>query len=100
MDSVWVEVTLVAIGILLNGFFAGSEIALVSARVSRLSQLREEGARGAATALRLKEAPDVFLATIQIAITLVGTIASAIGGATAAGALTPRLVELGFGAAA
>ncbi len=100
MDSVWGELTLIAIGILLNGFFSGSEIALVSARISRLAQLRETGIRGAATAMRLKEMPDVFLATIQIAITLVGTISAAVGGAAASQALTPLLAELGHGGAA
>jgi putative hemolysin len=41
MDNVWVEITLIAVGILANGFFAASEIALVSARPSRLAQLQE-----------------------------------------------------------
>jgi putative hemolysin len=53
-----------------------------------------------AVALRLKESPDTFLATVQIGITLVGTLASAIGGATAAEALTPILADLGLGQAA
>jgi putative hemolysin len=44
--------------------------------------------------LRLKEAPDAFLATIQIAITSVGTLASAVGGAAAVEALTPALAAL------
>ncbi|HEU5320770.1 MAG TPA: hemolysin family protein, partial [Methylomirabilota bacterium] len=51
-------------------------------------------------ALALKERPEVFLATIQIAITLVGTLASAVGGAAAVEALTPWLATLGAGAAA
>ena len=97
MDSLWIEVTLIAIGILANGFFAGSEIALVSARISRLAQLREAHVTGAAAAMRLKESPETFLATIQIAITAVGTLASAIGGATAVEALTPLLIDAGLG---
>src|SRR5919106_6609635 len=98
MDSITVEIVLIAIGILANGFFAGSEIALVSSRVSRLAELRQQGVRGAATAMRLKEKPEVFLATVQIAITAVGTLASAVGGATAVEALTPKLADLGLGA--
>jgi putative hemolysin len=98
MDSITVEIVLIAIGILANGFFAGSEIALVSSRVSRLAELRQQAVRGAATAMRLKEKPEVFLATVQIAITAVGTLASAVGGATAVEALTPKLADLGLGA--
>jgi putative hemolysin len=98
MDSFWIDVTLVAVGILANGFFAGSEIALVSARISRLAQLREAHVTGAAAAMRLKESPETFLATIQIAITAVGTLASAVGGVTAVEALKPLLVGAGLGA--
>jgi putative hemolysin len=100
MDTLWVEIVLIVVGITANGFFAGSEIALISARISRLAQLRDEGVAGAATALRLRESPDAFLATIQVAITTVGTLASAVGGATAVRALTPLLEDLGLGRAA
>jgi putative hemolysin len=96
MDAIWVELLLIAVSILANGFFAGSEIALVSARVGRLAQLRAEGVAGAALAGQLKERPESFLATIQIAITLVGTLASAVGGAAAVEALTPWLAGLGI----
>ena len=96
MDSIWVEIFLIGVSILANAFFAGSEIALVSARPSRLSQLRAQGVPGADVAEALKKDPDAFLATIQMAITLVGTLASAVGGAAAAEALTPRLQALGL----
>jgi putative hemolysin len=95
--GIGIELTLIVLAILLNGFFAASEIALVSARISRLASLR---AAGAAVAMRLKESPETFLATVQIGITLVGTLASAVGGATAADALTPVFRELGLGQAA
>jgi putative hemolysin len=94
MDNVWIEVTLVVVAIVVNGFFSGSEIALVSARIARLVELRRAGARGAATALALKESPESFLATIQIATTLVGALASAVGGAAAIERLTPVLAAL------
>jgi putative hemolysin len=96
MDSIWVEILLIGVSILANAFFAGAEIALVSARPSRLSQLRAHGVRGAEAAAALKKDPDAFLATIQMAITLVGTLASAVGGAAAAEALTPRLQAVGL----
>jgi putative hemolysin len=96
MDSFWIEVVLVVVAIVVNGFFSGSEIALVSARIARLAELRRAGIRGAATALELKESPESFLATIQIAITLVGALASAVGGAAAIERLTPALARLPF----
>lgn len=99
MDTIWVELTLIVFGVVLNGFFAASEIALVSSRVSRLAEIARRSA-AAAGALRLKERPDTFLATIQIGITLVGTLTSAIGGATAVGALTPLLADAGLGSVA
>ena len=99
MDTIWVELTLIVFGVVLNGFFAASEIALVSSRVSRLAEIARRSA-AAAVALRLKERPETFLATIQIGITLVGTLTSAIGGATAVEALTPLLADAGLGTAA
>ena len=67
MDTVWLEVVLILVAIIANGFFSGSEIAMVSARPSRLAQLRDEGVRGAQRALDLKATPETFLATVQIA---------------------------------
>ena len=95
-NSIWVEIFLIGVSILANAFFAGSELALVSARPSRLSQLRAEGVSGAETAEALKKDPNAFLATIQIAITLVGTPTSAVGGTAAAEALTPWLQGVGL----
>jgi putative hemolysin len=97
MEDISLELLLILVGMLANGFFAGSEIALVSARVGRLAELRQQGVTGAATAMRLKESPEAFLATIQIAITALGTLASVVGGATAVGALIPWLAALGLG---
>lgn len=94
METIWLELVLIVVAILSNGFFAGSEIGLISSRISRLAQLRQEGSTGAASAMKLKEHPEAFLATIQIAITAVSTFASAVGGATAIEALTPWLAGL------
>jgi putative hemolysin len=58
MDSIWIELILIGVSVLANGFFAGSEIALVSSRMSRLVHLRGEGVAGAAQAIRLKESPE------------------------------------------
>jgi len=58
--GIGVELIIIMLAILLNGFFAASEIALVSARISRLASTRTASA---AVAMRLKESPETFLAT-------------------------------------
>ncbi|MBP7338722.1 hemolysin family protein [Niveispirillum sp.] len=85
------ELAAVLFLILLNGFFAMSEMAVVSARKIRLQQMAEEGSRGARTALALQEDPSRFLSTVQIGITLIGVINGAVGGATLAERLAPFL---------
>jgi putative hemolysin len=66
-----------------------SEMAVVSSRKSRLQQMADEGNNNAKTALDLANTPNEFLSTIQIGITLVGTLAGAFGGATIADELSP-----------
>lgn len=66
---------------LANGFFAGSEIAIVSARRSRLEAQANAGRQAARRAISLAENPDRFLATVQVGITLIGTFSAAFGGA-------------------
>lgn len=65
--------------ILLNGVFAMSEIALVSARRQRLVQLVEAGQHGAARALELSADPTRFLSTVQVGITSIGILSGAVG---------------------
>lgn len=88
------EIILILIFIIINGFFAASEIAIVSMRRSRIKQLIEEGRLNADVLHRLREKPDRFLATIQIGVTIAGALASAIGGAAAAENLKPLLKSL------
>ncbi len=64
---------------LLNGLFAMAEIALVSARKARLTQLAEDGSRGAARALELSADPTRLLSTVQVGITSIGILSGAIG---------------------
>jgi putative hemolysin len=94
MQGLFFEVFLIAILILLNGYLAGTEIAVVTARKSNIKQMAESGKRNAKIFLRLKEEPDRFLATIQIGITTVGVLASAIGGAASVKVLEPLLKEV------
>jgi putative hemolysin len=67
---------------LLNGFFAMSELAIVSSRTSRLRGMADNQVRGAKVALRLVGDPTGFLSTVQVGITLVGIFAGAYSGAT------------------
>ena len=73
--------------ILIGGFFAASEIALITVKRHRLNQLVGEGSRAARVAQRLTDDPSRFLATIQIAITFLGFLASAVGAISLSGAL-------------
>lgn len=82
---------------LVNGFFAMSEMALVSARKSRLVPLAEEGDARAARAIELGENPNRFLSSVQIGITLVGLLAGAASGASLAGHLGGYLIEVAPG---
>lgn len=84
MTAVLLEVLFVFLLAIANGVLAMSEIAVVSARKVRLQQRAEHGDKGARIALELAEAPDRFLSTVQIGITLVGILAGALGGATIA----------------
>ncbi|MBB4638220.1 hemolysin family protein [Longimicrobium terrae] len=81
MGSIGTEVLIVILLLVANGVFSMSEIAVVSARKTRLQQRAEQGDAAAARALQLAESPERFLATVQVGITLVGTLAGAFGGA-------------------
>lgn len=70
--------------ILLNGIFSMSEVALISARKSKLSTDAKKGNKSAAVALALSEEPERFLSTVQIGITLIGILTGLFSGATIA----------------
>ena len=82
--------------ILLNGVFSMSEVALISARKSKLTADAKKGNNAAATALKLQEVPDIFLSTIQIGITLIGILTGLFSGATIAAELGNYLAGLGI----
>ena len=78
----WAEIIVVLALILVNGFFAMSELALVSSRQAELKRRAEKGSRGAKQALEMIADPSRLLSTVQIGITLVGIVAGAYSGAT------------------
>ncbi|HHW20940.1 hemolysin family protein [Thermodesulfovibrio thiophilus] len=85
------EIFLIFFLIILNGVFAASEISVVTLRKSRLKQLIEEGKPGALIVNKFKENPDRFLATIQVGINVIGSLASAIAGAYAVKNIKPLI---------
>jgi magnesium and cobalt exporter, CNNM family len=91
MENFWLEAILIIALIFANGFFAASEIAVIAMRKSRIDAMVNRGVKCAPVIGRLKNDPDRFLATVQIGVTLVGTLASAIGGAAAIGYLEPTI---------
>jgi putative hemolysin len=78
----FLQLTVVFLLILLNGFFAMAEIALISARTARLKGAAEAGNLGAAAALELKSDPSRLLATVQIGITVIAVLSGTFGQAT------------------
>ncbi len=89
------ELGVVLVLVLLNGVFALSELAVVSARRSRLRAMAEAGRPGARAALALAEDPGRFLSTVQIGITLVGILAGAFSGAALGGRVAAWMASLG-----
>jgi len=89
------EIFLLIALIVLNGAFAMSEIALVTARRARLARLAEDGDGSAAVAMKLGEDPTRFLSTIQIGITSIGILNGIVGEAALAGPLAQWLQTLG-----
>ncbi len=91
MNHIGLEIALIVLLVVANGVFAMAEMAVVSSRKARLKQRSEEGSAGAAIALELADNPHDFLSTVQIGITMIGTLAGAFGGATIAEKLAAYL---------
>jgi putative hemolysin len=84
VNEILFECLIISLLLLINGLFAMTEVAVISARKNRLRNMADEGKAGAKAALDLAESPNQFLSTIQIGITLIGIFAGAYGGATIA----------------
>jgi putative hemolysin len=96
MNTTALELLVIFALLLANGVFAMAELAVVSARKSRLRQMAEGGDARARRALELAESPNTFLATVQIGITLVGVIAAAFSGAALSEKLAAALRDFGW----
>jgi putative hemolysin len=98
LEILWLEAIAILFLIFANGFFSGSEIAIISAKKSKMEELVKKGVRSAGIVNNLKDDPDRFLATIQIGITIIGSLASVIGGVAAIEVIKPLLMSIQIGA--
>ena len=93
--SVFVNIALVLLFVLIGGVFAGTEMAIVNLRESQIDQLEESGDRGARTAEMVRD-PNQFLSAVQIGVTVAGFLSSAYGASTIAPSVVPLLTNLGL----
>ena len=91
----WFDAATILMLIALNGVFAMSELAIVSARTAKLKAMADDGSSGAKAALRLARDPGKFLSTVQIGITLIGIINGAYSGSTLGQPVAETLASLG-----
>ena len=92
--NIGTELLIILSVILVNAIFVLSEMSVASSRKARLQQRVNEGDRRALTALRLIENPNLFLATVQIGITLIGVLVGAVGGARLSQPLSQLLARV------
>lgn len=94
MPSLVIEILIIFVLIVFNGVFAMSELAVVSSRKVRLQQWANEGRAPARVALDLAEAPNTFLSTVQVGITLIGILSGAFGGQNVSRALAEQIRQI------
>ena len=94
----WFDVAIILALVALNGVFAMSELAVVSARKARMEAMVRAGRPGAAAAVKLAADPGKFLSTVQIGITLIGIGTGAYSGASLGTPTAARIEALGVGA--
>ena len=92
----WIDLAIILVLVVINGVFAMSELAIVSAKTSALEARAEGGSASARIAIQLAANPGKFLSTVQIGITLIGIIAGAYSGASLGGPVGERLQALGL----
>jgi putative hemolysin len=94
MSTLTLEITFIFLLLFANGLFAMAEIAVVTSRKARLKNMADHGASGARLALSLANSPGKFLSTVQVGITFVGVLASALGGAKLSERLAAVLAQV------
>ncbi len=94
MNGILEEIAIIVFLILLNGFFAGSEAAFLAVRTSRIKELVKRGRPAARIVEQFKKKPEAFLSTVQVGVTLVGTLASVVSGVRVVAFLIPRIQQI------
>src|SRR5262245_5338140 len=94
--NVGFEIFIIFLFIVLNGVFVMSEMAIASSRKARLQQRSNEGDKRADRALKLNQDPNMFLATVQIGITLISVLIGAVGATTFANPLEQLIFQIPF----
>jgi putative hemolysin len=92
----WTDLAIIVALVVLNGVFAMSELAIVSAKTSTLEARAENGSTSARLVIDLAANPGKFLSTVQIGITLIGILAGAYSGASLGGPVSERMAALGL----
>ncbi|MDP4605883.1 MAG: CNNM domain-containing protein, partial [Erythrobacter sp.] len=92
----WTDLLIIIGLVVINGVFAMSELAIVSAKTNSLEAKAEAGSTSARIAIGLAADPGKFLSTVQIGITLIGIVAGAYSGASLGGPVGERLATLGL----
>lgn len=95
MDSVWLNIGLILIFVLIGGAFSGAEIAIVSLRESQVRSIAERGRRGRRLA-RLVAEPNRYLAALQVGVTLAGFLSAAFGATALSGPFGDWLTDRGL----
>ncbi len=95
-NNFFLEAIIILLLIFANAIFVMAELAVVSARKARLQNRAENGDENARAALGLAESPNRFLSTVQVGITLIGTLTGALGGAALADPLAEALVNVPY----
>ncbi len=97
MGNPFVDIIIILVLLILNGVFSAAETAIIASRMSKIKELlRKRKDRKTEILLQMKENPERFLSTVQIGITLFGTLASAISGVMAAKYLIPFIARVEF----
>ena len=95
MNQIWINVLVVLFFVLLGGFFAAAELALVSLRENQVQRLAESSRRGRRLAT-LTADPNRFLAAVQVGVTLAGFVSAGFGAAQIAPELAQPLIAAGL----
>ena len=95
MNQIWINLLVVLFFVLLGGFFAAAELALVSLRENQVQRLAESSRRGRRLA-SLTADPNRFLAAVQVGVTLAGFVSAGFGAAQIAPELAQPLISAGL----